>query len=418
MERQNPASKICGEEIPHLIQWAAARVRHSVILFLPQGGASVLLSVCGSFGQMKTAGVFMVAHLLWESRYTSPNGDKLLRLTRSSALRFVDRLDGCSNPATFVAEAWGCKPATRGCNLNGKVANTWHSPPWSHGATEEVRLGLTPTQINRWTRRHEILRECLDKANPHAAIVRETLALTKPGPGFESSVKLLTKPGEREAVEKYRHHPINMNVTRDGDVQSNVSRLPEIARASLHIESMPVAEFDVKLAHAVLLGIFYEGETGDDWLEEKARFNEEALRGFPSVYGEGKAWKVEFLASLNQSTRVARHASEGYRQLERLFPLLAGKLARMKAVNRKAVGRRLRVTLAEIVRDMLIENGKDGIRSIPVVDSAVVAIPEGAFDKHRAAFRTAYRLGVPIAEKTGVAPLIEGSNGEKFRFFV
>ena len=67
---------------------------------------------------------------------------------------------------------------------------------------------------------------------------------------------------------------------------------------------------------------------------------------------------------------------------------------------------------------MLIENDADGIRSIPVIDSAVVAMPNDLRDQHRAAFRTAWRLGVPIAKKTGTAPLIEGSNGESYRFFL
>ena len=90
----------------------------------------------------------------------------------------------------------------------------------------------------------------------------------------------------------------------------------------------------------------------------------------------------------------------------------------MKASNRKSVGRLLRVTLAEIMKKMLIENDVDGIRSIPVIDSAVVAMPDDLHGQHRAAFRIAWRLGVPISEKTGTAPLIVGSNGESYRFFM
>lgn len=189
-------------------------------------------------------------------------------------------------------------------------------------------------------------------------------------------------------------------------------------RATLQIDGVPVAEFDVKSAHAVLLGVFFQNESGEDWKAEKTRFDQEAQGGFLSIYGEGKAWKIDFLSALNQATRVARHASEGYRELERLFPLLSSKLARLKAPNRKSVGRHLRVTLAEIVKNMLIENEADGIRSIPVVDSAVVAMPEDLRLQHRAAFRTAYRLAVPIAKQTGTAPLIEGSNGESYRFLL
>jgi len=218
-------------------------------------------------------------------------------------------------------------------------------------------------------------------------------------------------------VQKYRKRREKLNVTRDGDVQSNVSRLPETVRETLLIDGRPVDELDVKSAHAVLLGMFYADATGEDWLAEKARFDMEALRGFPSIYGEGKAWKIKFLSALNQSARVARHASEGYRELELLFPLLAGKLARLRWRDRKAVGRRLRVTLAEIVKAMLIVNDQDGIKSIPVVDSAVVAMPDDLRERHRAAFRTAWRLAVPIAGQTGTFPLIEGSDGESYRFW-
>ena len=241
--------------------------------------------------------------------------------------------------------------------------------------------------------------------------------LTEPGASFNAAVQQLTKSGERKAVRTFLASPHAVNVTCDNDVQSNVSRLPETVRETLQINGLPVVELDVKSAHAVLLGMFYAGETGEDWRAEKARFDQEALLGFVSIYGEGKAWKIDFLAALNQSVRVARHASEGYRELERQFPLLAGKLARMRGSDKLAVGRKNRVTLAEIVKDMLIENDKDGIRSIPVVDSAVVAMPEDPWERHRAEFRTAYRLGVPIAKATGTAPLIVGSDGESYRFW-
>ena len=59
----------------------------------------------------------------------------------------------------------------------------------------------------------------------------------------------------------------------------------------------------------------------------------------------------------------------------------------------------------------------DDIRSIPVVDSAIVAMPDDMGGAFRAAFRTAWRLGVPLAQQTGVPAIIEGSNGDKFQFF-
>ena len=125
---------------------------------------------------------------------------------------------------------------------------------------------------------------------------------------------------------------------------------------------------------------------------------------------------MDFLSALNQRTRIARHASAGYREFERLFPLLAAKIADMKRKNKRAVGRLLRCAMADIQKQLLIENHADGIPSIPVVDSAVVAMPDGVHAQHRAAFRTAWRLGACIAEITGTAPRIEGSNGENFRF--
>jgi len=233
---------------------------------------------------------------------------------------------------------------------------------------------------------------------------------------FDAAFQKLTDFGEIAAVGNYVKHREKLNLTRDGDVQSNVSRMPDIVRETLQINGLPVAEYDIQSAHAVLLGKFYEGETGKDWQAEKARFCEEVKLGFPSIYGQGKAWKIKFLSALNQSTRVARHSSEGYRELERLFPLLAGKLARMKRRDKKAVGRLLRCKLAEIIQNALTENEEDGIRSIPVVDSMVVAMPEDLAESHRAAFRTAWRLAVPIARETGTSPLIKGSNGENFCF--
>src|SRR6187401_1526533 len=104
--------------------------------------------------------------------------------------------------------------------------------------------------------------------------------------------------------------------------------------------------------------------------------------------------------------------------LSACFPLLAAKLARIKASNHKAAGRRLRITLAEIAKTMLIENDANGIPSIPVTDSAIVAMPDDFAQQQRAAFRTAWRLAVPIAKLAGTAPVIEGSNGESFQFFV
>ena len=87
-------------------------------------------------------------------------------------------------------------------------------------------------------------------------------------------------------------------------------------------------------------------------------------------------WKRGYLAALNQPTRVARHASPGYTEFERLFPFLSGKVARLKSRDPLAVGRRLRYGLAEIMKPLIIENAKDGIRTVPVVDSASSECPK------------------------------------------
>jgi hypothetical protein len=345
----------------------------------------------------------------------------VLCLPKASARCFLDRIGRCANPASFVAKAWGCKQATYGSNVFGKVANTWFVPPWWDGSEETVRVRLTPYQLDRWNRHNDILHKCFDKANPHAALVRRTLMVTTPGPAFDATAARLAAKGERDAVKNYRRKPQCLNLTRDGDVQSNVSRLPDVMRAALLICGMPVAEFDVKSAHAVLLGMFYEGETGEKWAEEKARFDGEVLSGFETIYGTGdqrKKRKRKFLSALNQETHIARYASAGYREFERLFPLLAAKVARMKRRDKNAVGRRLRCAMADIQNQSLIENHADGIPSIPIVDSAVVAMPEGVHAQPRTAFRTSFRLGARIAELTNTAPLIKGSNGENFRFFL
>ena len=102
-----------------------------------------------------------------------------------------------------------------------------------------------------------------------------------------------------------------------------------------------------------------------------------------------------------------------------MFPLLAEKSARVRWRDSKALGSLLRHSLAVIMRDMILANHADGIRTIPVVDSAVVAMPRpDHWKQHQAEFRTAWRLGVPIKEATGASALIEGSNRVNYQFFV
>ena len=68
------------------------------------------------------------------------------------------------------------------------------------------------------------------------------------------------------------------------------------------------------------------------------------------------------------------------------------------------------------MKRLIIENARDCIRTVPVVDSALIALPEDAFERHRAEFRTAWRLGAPIADITGIAARIVGTNGEHYIF--
>lgn len=359
-------------------------------------------------------GVLLVASLLWEGRNKK---EKTMRLTKAMGLRFVSALGKGFNPVTFVCKAWGCALLSKGVNINGNKTNIWGYPSWAGGRTVRLPVALTPYQRKRWKNRRAILIHCSNQANPAAALVRQTLALTTESAAFTKSALEFTAGGEVTAIRCFRATPVRVNTTRDGDIQSAVSRLPETLRHELLIEGKHIAEFDIKSAHAVLLGMFYKSEIGDEWAAERGRFVVEAVAGFSSLYGPNKEHKINFLSALNQSPKVARHASHGYREFERLFPLLAAKTARIRWRNPKALGSILRHRLAMIIRKLVEENHADGIRSIPVVDSAVVAMPEDLWGKHRAAFRTAWRLGVPLAEQTGVPALIEGSDGEKYRFF-
>lgn len=443
---KNPAPKVSSAKIRHLNQWNArciGSVHRPVSVSLPVGGVERLSSSCSHLSPYQQSALILIGSLLWSSRKRLKDGSHVMCLVRAAARHFLDKVGSCYNPATFVAQVWGCKQATKGSNVLGKVANTWFLPDWCDGSEKVVEVLLTPLQLRNWNRRGAILQECLDAANPHAALVRKTLMVTTEGPAFASQLERLEKGGERKAVKNYRKKPHQLNVTRDVDVQSNVSRLPEKMREALLIDGHHVGEFDVKSAHAVLLGMFYEGETSAEWMAEKARFETEVINGFLTIYGEGnKKRKRKFLSALNQPNTAAIHASEGYREFRRLFPLLARKVEHMKRFDSKLAGRRLRCALAEIMKQVTLDNNADGIHSIPVVDSVVVPMPSGIAEQpssiveqfgdntlivpmpcgfaeqHRNAFRTAWRLGVPIAKLTGTAPLIVGSETEKYRFFM
>ena len=361
-------------------------------------------------------GILLVASILWEGRNTK---DKTMRLPKNTALKFVRSLPPGVNPTSFVCEAWGCKLLSKGSNLRGNQTNVWSYPSWADGRTIKLPVSLTPYQRKRWRNRNSILVACSNKANPAAAWVRETLAMTTESSDFTKAALALTEKGEIIAVRCYRAAPTKINTTKDGDIQSVVSRLPETLRTKLLIDGQDVAEFDIKSAHAVLLGILYKGEAGADWAAERSRFLAEAGAGFVSIYGDKKQHKVKFLSALNQRAVVSRNASHGYREFERMFPLLAEKSGRVRWRDSKALGSLLRHSLAVIMRDMVLGNHADGIRTVPVVDSAVVAMPRpDHWKQHQAEFRTAWRMGVPIKEATGASALIEGSNRVNYQFFV
>lgn len=386
-----------------------------VVVAAAPARAALLLSC--SLGTPLTSevlnGALLVSSILWEGRNSV---ERTMRLPKAMGLRLTRALGAGVNPVSFVCKAWGCKLLSKGSNLHGNQTNVWSYPDWADGRTLKLPVALTPYQRKRWRNRNSILVGCSNKANPAAAVVRQTLALTTESSDFTKAALELTEDGEITSVRCFRATPTKVNITRDGDIQSVVSRLPETLRSTLRIAGQDVAEFDIKSAHAVLLGILYDGEVGSEWDAERSRFLAETRLGFVTIYGDQKQHKKAFLAALNQAPRVGRHSSHGYREFERLFPMLAEKSARVRWRNSKALGSLLRHKLAVIMRDLVLANAADGIRCLPVVDSAVVAMPVDPWRQHQAEFRTAWRMGVPIKEATGASALIEGSSGVSYQF--
>ena len=393
-----------------LIQWEDGWVSVS----LPAGGYEKISSFCST--PIQTAGFCMIASLMYSSKYNAPKtGRSIMYLVKDAARQFVSPK---KNPATTLAkDIWGCEQAVWGCNRGRKTCNRWFAPPWFNGRTQKHKIRVTHRQFEIWNRRSEIVQGVSEQHNPHLKVVRRNLHRITPGPRFDEAMDRLTQ-GQRDAVNLYLENPSESGVTQDGDIHSNLSRIPESMRAHLQIENHPVLELDVKSAHAELLGMFYNEELGRDWEHERNRFIKESLNGFRSIYGSEKEWKKNVLAALNMPTGAARATSPGYKAFESLFPLLASKVGRLKVKDSKTVGRILRGALARIQHDLILENEKDSIPSIPVVDSVVIPSSPDLQEQHRMTFRTAWRLGVPIGKLTGTSPLIEGSNEENYRFFV
>jgi hypothetical protein len=358
-----------------------------------------------------------VAALLWESRKVrGKHGKQVMKLSAKVARQIIDRVGTQANAATFVAETWGCFPESKGSSVLGKTANRWFMPDWCDGREERISVLLTPLQKKKWDHRAVILLKCSDESNPAAKRIREALKKVKPCPEFLSKSESMTEQGKRDVVKAYLANPDRYNITVDGDIQSYFSRLPSELRTLVRIADQESVELDIQSAHAHLLGIFYAGEKGVEWAAEYDKFKAEATMGFPSLYGEGKVWKIAFLSALNQKTHIARNASDGYKKLEELFPLMAGKIRAQKMKSPKAVGRILRCALSKIVEKLVLENHAESISTIPVTDSAVVSVPSDLRREFSAIFRTAWRLAIPLSQQSGTDPLIRASNGEKFHF--
>ena len=336
----------------------------------------------------------MILAVMWKGR----NRDaRTMRLPKLAGCRFLT-LRG-RNPVSIVCCALGCDLLAKGTNINGKQTNVWSYPAKANGNSKSVEVQLSPTQFKRWDSQREILLQCQEVANPATKIVREVLSRTSESDSFKSIAAQLSARGEIATVKAWRKSPQKVTLTKDGDILPVIARLPQRLRQALLIDGRPVVEWDIKSAHAVLLAMFYLGRTDHKWMEERSRFIVEANAGFPALYGDEKQHKIKFLAALNQSALVATHASHGYRELKRLFPLLQGWLAQMSEHKPKGIGSRLRSTLASIMRGAVLANYEAGVPCLPVTDALVV--PADA--DHEA---VAQRIREPIRELTGITPLL------------
>lgn len=372
-----------------------------------------LLSSLVAGNRKSLNGHLMLCSLAWSGR---DKKKRTMRLSRSVGEKFVSSSGTQRNPVTAICEAWGCPLKEGGRNVRGKITNIWGYPSWATGKSRNVTVLLTPHQLKRWNRRKQILLECSNKSNPAVAAVRSTIKTVTEGPKFGLLADELAATGEINAVRAFRKRPHKVNNTRDGDIQSAISRMPEQLRHELLINGLPVVELDIKGAHAVLLGAFYLDETGAGHGPELERFKTEAKSGFPNIYGPNKELKEDFLASLNQRPHVALIVSRGYRVLENMFPWLEAELAWYRHKYKKALGSKLRSDIAGVVQSAILQNHADGILCIPVTDSVIVAVPEDQCERDRVLRLAAERLGAPIAKMAGIPVTIKGSNGESYTF--
>ena len=76
------------------LQDRCSSIGQPVFIPLPTGGYQRLLAACSAFSPVKVAGLVIVGSLLWQSRRRREKRRVLVRLVKTAALRFVDRVDG------------------------------------------------------------------------------------------------------------------------------------------------------------------------------------------------------------------------------------------------------------------------------------------------------------------------------------
>lgn len=365
------------------------------VLALPSGVPVVELLTRISKDEEQLGGFLMVASALWEGRNRHA---RTIRLPKAISLRFVTLRGG--NPVTEVCKALGCELLEKGTNYNGRITNVWSYPPGYDGNTVEVSVWLRRHQARRWKARAVIMQACQEKAQPTVRAVRAVLRRISESEDFKQQADGLTARGEIQAVAAWRNNPMKLTVTREGDILTAVARLPKRLRQSLLLDGRPVVELDIKSAHAVLLGGFYHvGTTHAAEMEERSRFVLEANAGFPSLYGEKKQHKTKFLAALNQSERIARHASVGFRELEARFPILARRLAQIRQNRAGAVGAILRSKLSCIMNGVINQYHATGVPCLPITDS--ILLPADCD-----AEACARRISEAVAAFTSITPII------------
>ncbi len=343
-------------------------------------------------GETVRTGLLLILAVMWEGR----NEDaKTMRLPKAMALRFISDygIGRGKNPVTVLCESLGCTLIMPGSNKGGNVTNIWNYPIGTTGTTE-ITVQLKPSLIGRWNRRGAIMKERQEKAEPATATIRATLKRVTESARFKEVAQNLTAKGEIQAVASWRKNPGKLTRTIDGDLLTGVNRLTKELRQSLLIGGREVIEIDLKSAHVAILPMLLVGDNSAAWIAETARFQAEYSTGFKRFYGERKEWKHDFLATFNQSVNAARHSCPQYREFERSFPILAKRMNWIRAERPKALGTRLRSTLAKVM--------------IPEIKADVLLITDGLLlPKTADVAGIIARLEQAISQVSGIKPIIE-----------